>query len=149
MPFCPPGDLPNPGIKPKSPALIGGFLPLCHLGIPVLVSAVQKNESVIYIPISTLFLDSLRISVTTEQSVEFLVFFNRFSLSILYIVMYICQSQSFSSSHPTRLSPLGVHMLILYACISFCFFANRFICAIFLDFTYMHVNYLEAEFFCR
>ena len=36
----PPGDLPNPGIKPlspESPALAGGlFLPLCHLGSQVL-----------------------------------------------------------------------------------------------------------------
>jgi len=25
LPFPPPGDLPNPGIKPKSPALAGEF----------------------------------------------------------------------------------------------------------------------------
>ena len=25
LPFCPPGDLPNPGIKPVSPSLAGGF----------------------------------------------------------------------------------------------------------------------------
>ena len=25
MPFSPPGDLPDPGIEPKSPALAGGF----------------------------------------------------------------------------------------------------------------------------
>ena len=35
LPFPPPGDLPNPGtepMSPASPALAGGFLPLCHLG---------------------------------------------------------------------------------------------------------------------
>ena len=32
------------------------FFPLCHLGIPVLVSAVKQSESVICIHISTLFL---------------------------------------------------------------------------------------------
>ena len=35
---CPlPGDLPDPGVEPMSlasPALAGGFLPLCHLGSP-------------------------------------------------------------------------------------------------------------------
>ena len=39
LPFPPPGDLPDPGIKPVSPALAGKFfffffffLPLSHLG---------------------------------------------------------------------------------------------------------------------
>ena len=34
LPFPSPGDLPNPGIKPRSPALAGRFffLPLSHLG---------------------------------------------------------------------------------------------------------------------
>ena len=27
LPFPPPGDLPDPGIEPKSPALLGGSLP--------------------------------------------------------------------------------------------------------------------------
>ena len=34
-PFPPPGDLPNPGIKPVSPALQADFLPLSHLGSPM------------------------------------------------------------------------------------------------------------------
>jgi len=32
LPFPSPGDLPNPGIKPWSPALTGGFF--SHLGSP-------------------------------------------------------------------------------------------------------------------
>ena len=28
MPFPPPGDLPDPGIKPVSPSLAGGFFPI-------------------------------------------------------------------------------------------------------------------------
>ena len=35
FPFPPPGDLPDPGIKPTSPvslALAGGFFTTCHLG---------------------------------------------------------------------------------------------------------------------
>ena len=36
LPCPPPGDLPDPGIKPMSPALVAGFfyLSLSHLGIP-------------------------------------------------------------------------------------------------------------------
>ena len=32
LPFPPPGDLPNPGIEPISPALQAGSLPLSHWG---------------------------------------------------------------------------------------------------------------------
>ena len=32
LPFPSPGDLPNPGIKPKSPVLQADSLPLSHLG---------------------------------------------------------------------------------------------------------------------
>ena len=34
LPFLTPGDLPNPGIKPTSPALQADSLPLSHLGSP-------------------------------------------------------------------------------------------------------------------
>ena len=34
LPFPSPGDLPDPGIKPTSPALAGGFLPLSHQRSP-------------------------------------------------------------------------------------------------------------------
>ena len=53
-----PGDLPNPGIKPRSPALQADSLPAEPLGKPliynvVLASGVQESDSVvhIYIPI--------------------------------------------------------------------------------------------------
>ena len=36
MPFLPPSDLPNPGIKPPSPALAGRFLPTEPPGKPVI-----------------------------------------------------------------------------------------------------------------
>ena len=32
LPFPSPGDLPDPGIEPKAPALQADSLPLCHLG---------------------------------------------------------------------------------------------------------------------
>ena len=34
LPSPPPEDLPNPGIKPVSPAMAGGFLPLAPRGKP-------------------------------------------------------------------------------------------------------------------
>ena len=34
LPFPPPGDLPDPGIKPRSPALQADSLPLNHQGSP-------------------------------------------------------------------------------------------------------------------
>ena len=34
LPFPSPGDLPNPGIEPASPALQVNSLPLSHLGSP-------------------------------------------------------------------------------------------------------------------
>ena len=36
LPFPPPGDLPNPGMEPASPALQVDSLPLCHQGNPLL-----------------------------------------------------------------------------------------------------------------
>ena len=35
LPFLPPGDLPNPGIEPTSPALQADSLPLSHQGSPL------------------------------------------------------------------------------------------------------------------
>ena len=41
------------------------------------------------------------------------------------------------SLHPTPTTfPLGIHPFVLYICLYFCF-ANRFICTIFLDSTYV------------
>ena len=54
-------------------------------------------------------------------------------LSILYIVEYICQSQSPNSSHP--FPSLYPYVCSLYLCLYFCF-ANKFICISFLDSTY-------------
>ena len=60
-----------------------------------------------------------------------------YQLSILYILVYTCQSQSPNSSHHHQPSyPLGIHMFVLYVCLYFCF-VNKNICTIFLDSTYM------------
>ena len=61
-------------------------------------------------------------------------------LSILYILVYICQSQTPRSSHhhhPTpAFPPWYPYVCSLHLCLYFCL-ANRFICTIFLDSTYM------------
>ena len=44
LPFPSPGDLPNPGIEPESPALAGGFLPLSHLGSPTAIYSKRNNK---------------------------------------------------------------------------------------------------------
>ena len=36
LPFLPPGDLPNPEVKPVSPVLAIGFFTMRHLGSPIL-----------------------------------------------------------------------------------------------------------------
>ena len=43
LPFPPPGDLPDPGIKPISSALQADSLPLGHLGSPGLVEVGLKE----------------------------------------------------------------------------------------------------------
>ena len=44
LPFPSPGDLPDPGIKPKSPAVWVDSSPLSHLGSPSLYVIVTKNS---------------------------------------------------------------------------------------------------------
>ena len=46
LPFPPPGDLPNPGIKAESPALQADSLPLSHLGSPFLEARNPKSRAV-------------------------------------------------------------------------------------------------------
>ena len=59
-------------------------------------------------------------------------------LTILYILVYICQSQSPNSSHPLTptFSPWCPYVCSLHLCLYFCL-ANWFIYTIFLDSTYM------------
>ena len=46
LPCPPPGDLPDPGIKPASPALQAGSLPLSHPGRPRSNTLTSKEEPV-------------------------------------------------------------------------------------------------------
>ena len=69
--------------------------------------------------------------------------YSRYLLVINFIhisvYMSIPISQFIPPPHPPPplLSPLGVHMYVLYICVYFCL-ANWFFCTIFLDSTYMH-----------
>ena len=47
LPFLLPGDLPNPGTKPKSPALQVDSLPLSHWGNPTMeyYLAIRRDET--------------------------------------------------------------------------------------------------------
>ena len=52
LPFPPPGNLPNPGIKAESlvsPALAGKFLSLCHLWSPVELNSLKWKMSAFFI----------------------------------------------------------------------------------------------------
>ena len=55
-----------------------------------------------------------------------------YQLSILYIVVCICQSQSPNLS--PLLSPLGNHKFVFYICDSISVFVNKFICTLFFRF---------------
>ena len=69
--------------------------------IAVLVSAVQQSESAIYIPTSTFFRISFPVrspQITEQRSLCDTV--GSHQLSVSYMVVYICQSQSPNSSHP-------------------------------------------------
>ena len=43
LPFPPPGDLPDLGLEPESPALVGGFFTLSHLGVAYLTYQKTKD----------------------------------------------------------------------------------------------------------
>ena len=86
----------------------GCFTMLCQF------LAVQQSESVIRIHISPLFQTSFSLSPQSVEQSSLCSTVGSHQLPILYIVVYICQSQSPNSSP----SPLGVHKFFLYICVS-------------------------------
>ena len=46
-PFLPPGDLPNPGIEPKSPSVRAGYLPSQPLGKPIPTLGQDKRSKLV------------------------------------------------------------------------------------------------------
>ena len=110
MPYPPPGDLPNPGIEPRSPALQADSLPLRHQGSP-------------YVYIYPLFFGFPSIEVTTEQSAgnSLVTCFGHSS------VYYVNTSLPL---HPTLGFPYWhLHICFLRLCLYFCL-ANKIICTI-------------------
>ena len=82
-----------------------------------LVSAVQQSESVIHIHMSPLFWISFPFGLPQRtESCSLCCAVGSHQLPTLYIVVYICQSQSPNSSHPP--SHRGIHKCVLYICIS-------------------------------
>ena len=46
LPFSPPGDLPNPGIKPISPSLRADSLPLSHEEGQITYTLIKKEKTI-------------------------------------------------------------------------------------------------------
>ena len=62
LPFPPPGGLPDPGLKPTSPALADDSLPLSHLGNPVnLVNRKETNTFVMLNMDTMVFIESMHL----------------------------------------------------------------------------------------
>ena len=98
------------------------FIELQLLYNVVLVSTVQQSESAIRIYVSPL-LDFLPIrtprSTVPGQYTGFsLVIYFIHSINSVCTYICICQSQSPNSSHSPFPDPLGVHMFVLYVCVS-------------------------------
>ena len=94
----------------------------------VLVSAIQRNESVTHILMSTLF-NLLPYGSLQHIEQSFLCYtVGSYQLSILYIVACLFQSPSPNLSHPSF--PHSNH-ITTYLWLYFCF-VNRFICTIIL-----------------
>ena len=75
----------------------------------------------------------------TREALFFFYTASSHKLSILYILVYICQSQSPNSSHhptPATFPPCFPYVCSLHLCLNFCA-ANWLICTIFLGSTYM------------
>ena len=70
LPFSPPGNLPNPGIKPMSPALAGGFFTTEPPGKPVSIythrDTVIKNEDLLFAT-TWVGLEGIMLSVISQR----------------------------------------------------------------------------------
>ena len=102
------------------------------------VSAVRQRESAIPIYTSCLFgiTVPLRSLQSTEQS-SLCSPVGSHKLFILYKVVYVCQSQSPSLSHPPAPVSLGVHTPVLYVRVSISVLQIRSYIPFSLDSTYM------------
>ena len=101
----------------------------------VLISAVQQSESARFTHISPLFWISF--PFRPPQSTEFPVPYSGFSLAIYFILSSVHRSIPISQVSMLSFPSWCSYACSLCLCLYFCF-VNRFICAIFLDCTYMH-----------
>ena len=99
----------------------------------VLVPAVQPGESAICIHISPLWISfALRSPQSIAQS-SLCYTVGSHQLSILYIVVYICQSQTPNSFCPSLFPPWYPYICSLHLCLYFCF-VNKIIYTKFFGF---------------
>ena len=106
--------------------------------IMLLIFAVQQSESYMYIYTSDpSCLDFFPIKFTTEHWIESLCYVSSFSSGICFIHRIVYMLISIYQFIPPLLPCLCADICSLYLCLYF-FFANRFSCAIFVDFIYMH-----------
>ena len=121
LPFPSPGDLPNPGIEPWSPALEADALTSePHQGSPVSVLPPSKGNQLCVYRYSLFFEFPSHIGHHRRLSrVPHAAPVVTHYLSLLDAVsgMYICQSQSLRSSHVAA-SPLGVHTFLFSKSVS-------------------------------
>ena len=117
--------------------LIGVQLP-CHV---VFISATQHSESAVCIHTSPLYWISVpfRSPRSIEQrSLSYTVGSQQFFILCMLSIVYLCQSQSPSSSHPPF--PFGVHLFVLCVSVSISVFQIRSSIPIFFRFhIYTHV----------
>ena len=92
----------------------------------------------IFAHISPLFLDFLPIQVTTEHKVEFPVLYNSLSLVTYFIHRSVYMSVPISQFILPTYPLWCLYVCSLHLCL-YLYFANWFICTIFLDCTYMYV----------
>ena len=133
LPCPPPGDLPDPGIEPASPALQAGSLPLNH-------QDTHKYEYFFPFGLASHFFRS-------PQSAESRVLCSGFSSVVYFIripIVYMCQSQP-PYSFQSPLFSLSIHVCSLHLCLYFCF-ASKIIYSIFLDSTGIDIQYLFSPF---
>ena len=114
--------------------------PKCAIGIP---RKVLSDSKLFQLTDSFFFSFSWGLFFFNFKILFYLFFYTAgsYQLSILYILVYICQSQSPNSSYhhpyPATFPPWCPYVCSLNLCLCFCP-ANRFICTIFLGSTYVH-----------
>ena len=133
LPCPPPGDLPNPGIEPRSPALQADSLLLRYLGSPVWWFVLQSKltaYNTIYFPTSSLSSDTIlktlwRLPWCSENTLlrYYISFQPLLSISQYYIFSPRCREVA--SSIPCLTQILSANNLLVWFQISSLLFHRR------------------------